>query len=350
MKRCRLELVWFLGAGLVASCPALAAPPAPRAPASHGTLVKLATLVPDGTVWYKTLVDLGDEWSSETQGRVTLRIYPGGVAGEEQDMVRKMRIGQIQASALTVLGLASVDESFDVFATPMMFGSYDELLYVLDKMTPVLKQRLEAKGFVLLNWGHAGWLQVFTKQPVQSVSDLKKLKIFVGAGDDRMVQMWKDNGFQPVALAVTDLLTSLQTGMIDALPSTPLIALQLQWFRMTPYMVDTGLAPLVGGLLITRQAWNKIPEADRAKLLEACKRAEAKLQAEIPLQDKNAVAEMAKRGLKVTHIQGQAAVEWRAMAEKFAGRMRGTMVPAEIVDQALRERDAYRRRGSASSP
>src|SRR2546426_2740776 len=204
-------------------------------------------------------------------------------------------------------------------------------------MTPVLKRRLGAKGFVLLNWGHACWLQFFTKQPGQSVADFKKLKIFVGAGDDRMVQLWKDNGFQPVALAVTDILTSLQTGMIDALPSTPLLALQLQWFRMTPYMVDAGLAPLVGGLVITRQAWNKISEADRAKLLEACKRAEARLQAEIPLQDKNAVAEMEKRGLKVTHIQGQAAVEWRGMAENFAAPTGGPPGPPPGADQAPRE-------------
>ena len=256
------------------------------------TVVKLTTLVPDGSVWHKIMLDMGDQWGRETQGRVTLRIYPGGVAGDEPDMVRKMRIGQIQASALTVKGLADIDDSFSVFTVPAMFESYDELFYVLEKMEPTLKKRLEAKGFVLLNWGHAGWVYFFTKQPVRSLADLKKLKLWVWAGDDKMNQLWKENGFQPVALAATDILTGLQTGMIDALPAVPLGALQLQWFRSTPYMVDAGLAPLVGGLVITQKTWNKISEADRLKLLEACQKTEDRLKQVIPSQDKNAVVEM----------------------------------------------------------
>lgn len=323
--------------------------PGPRPASAQNTVIKLATVVPEGTVWHKVLLDLGDDWSRGTSGRVSLKIYPGGVAGDEPDMVRKMRIGQVHAAALTVVGLADIDDSFMIFATPMLLESYDELFHVLDRMEPELKKRLEAKGFVLLNWGHAGWLHFFTKDAVRTVDELKKAKMFVPAGDDRMVQEWKNAGFHPVALAMTDILPGLQTGMIDALPLTPLGVLMMQWFRSTPNMLDVGLAPLVGGLVIQKRTWDKISAADRAVMLKACARAEARLAREIPGQDRSAMEEMKKRGLTVNTPNAAGMAEWRALAQDFSTRMRGEMVPAEILDMALRERNAYRKGRAASS-
>jgi TRAP-type C4-dicarboxylate transport system substrate-binding protein len=330
----RVALVPLLAVALVAASAAAAG--------AQASVVKLASLVPDGSVWHKILQGTGAEWSAATSGRVTLRIYPGGIAGDEPDMVRKMRIGQIQASALTVMGLSSIDDSFLVFAIPMMFDSYGELLYVLDRMKPALAQRLEAKGFVLLNWGHAGWVHFFTKRPVESVEAMRKLKMFVWAGDDRMVQMWKENGFQPVALATTDILTGIQTGMIEAYPTTPLAALSLQWYRSTPHMVEGGLAPLVGGLVMTKATWMKLSEPDRAAILAACAKAEDRLEREIPGQDSMAVVEMEKRGLTVTRVRPEHKAEWETTAQAFATKMRGSLVPASILDLAIKSRDAYR--------
>ena len=327
-------------AALLVALAALVASPAH----AQGTVVKLATLVPDGSVWHKVLRDMGDDWTHITSGRVTLRIYAGGVAGDEPDMVRKMRIGQIQAAALTVAGLSDIDDGFNAFSVPMMFDTYPELFYVLDKMQPILKQRLEQKGFVLLNWGHGGWVYFFSKQPVASLADLKKTKMFSWAGDDRMVQAWKSDGFQPVALAATDILPGLNTGMIDALPTTPLAAASLQWFRQTPYMADAGLGPLIGGLVITKQAWNRISEADRAAILKSCAKTETRLMKEVPAQDSASVKEMQTRGLKVVTIKPADLAAWRKVADDFAGKMRGNMVPAELLDMATRERDAYRKR------
>ena len=316
---------------------------------AQGNVVKLATLVPDGSVWHKVLRDMGDEWKSGTSGRVSLRLYPGGVAGDEPDMVRKMRVGQIHAAALTITGLSDIDDAFNVFATPMMFDSYAELFYVLDRMEPVLKQRLEQKGFVLTNWGHGGWVYFFSKQPIASLADLKKAKMFAWAGDDRMVQSWKAQGFQPVALAATYILPGLNTGMIDLLPTTPLAANVLQWFRQTPYMADAGLGPLVGGLVVTKAAWNKISAADRAVLMKACDKAELRLEREVPAQDSASVREMRARGLKVVPVKPAELAAWRNLAIEFAGKMRGVIVPPDIADLALRERDAYRKRVAGAS-
>lgn len=318
----------------------LALLPAPVA-LSQGapTVIKLATLVPDGSVWDRALKNAGVEWSQSTQGRVSLRIYPGGVAGDEPDIIRKMRIGQVQAAALTVAGLAQIDPAFKVFTVPMFFDSYPELRAVLDKMTPMLKQRLEAKGFILLNWGHGGWVHIFGKQPVGTIADVKKLKLWTGVGDDAMVGLWKKNGYQPVAIAATDILTGLQSGMLEAIYTTPLAALSLQWFRQVPNMSEVGVGPLVGGTVITKQAWNKLSEADRAAILASCAKVEKKLEADVPLQDQFSVSEMKKRGLKTAPGDKGA---WQKEADLFANQMRGAQVPADAMDLARKERDAFR--------
>lgn len=283
---------------------------------------------------------MGSEWSKVSGGQVQLTIYPGGVAGDEPDAVRKMRIGQLQAATLTVAGLGQIDPSFRVFQVPLFFASYEELYAVLDALRPTFEQRLRDKGFVMLHWGHAGWVHLFSKQPVQSIGDLKAQELFVWAGDDSMVQWWKKNGYKPVALAATDILTALETGMIKALPTTPLAALSLQWYRAVPNMMGTGIAPLVGATVVTTKAWEKISEADRGKLLAVAEAAEVRIGKEVAPQDAQAVEEMKKRGLEVTTVSDEAA--WRQAAEALGATTRGDVVDVAIYDAALAAREAFR--------
>ena len=258
MSRLRLVRVWVLAAmfaGLLGQ------------PAAAQT-IKLGTVVPDGSIWHQVLKQLASDWRRGTTGRVTLRVY-AGTQGDEPTMIRKMRIGQLHAASLTSIGLSAIDPVFNVFGIPMFFDSYEELDYVMDRLGPTLEDRLEAKGFMLLSWGNAGWVQVFSREPVSTVADLRQVKIFTSAGEDRMVQWYKRNGFRPVPLAVTDMLTSLQTGMIDAIPATPLAALAFQWYSHIPHMLEAGLGPLIGATVMTRRAWNQIAAEDRVTLLEA---------------------------------------------------------------------------------
>jgi TRAP-type C4-dicarboxylate transport system substrate-binding protein len=312
------------------------------APASAGaqTTIKLATVVPEGSIWDKTLKQMGEDWKQVTDGRVTVTVYGGASQGDEPTVLRKMRLDALQAAAFTAVGLGTIDASFNVFDIPFFFESYDELNDVTDKLTPVIRKRLEPKGFVLLNWGHGGWAQVFTKTPVRTVDDLKRIKLYTSAGNDRMVQWFKANGFEPRAMAMTDIMTGLTTGMIEGLPTPPLAALLFQWYRQTPYMLELGLAPIVGANVITRKAWATIPEADRPKLQGAADVVEKRLRADVPNQDASAVAEMTKRGLTVTKASGP---EWRAQIDGLAKTMRGEMVPPDIFDLALKARNDYRK-------
>lgn len=303
--------------------------------------VKLATLVPDGSVWDKELKRMGSEWRRDTGGRVELRVYPGGVAGDEGAVVRKMRLGVLDAATMTVGGLSDIDPAFSVFNIPLFFDSYDELFHVVKALEPVLVERLRAQGFELLGWGHAGWIHVFSTQRISSLADLKKLKMFVGAGDSEMTQFWKRSGFRAVPLSSTDILTGLKTGMIDVYPATPLAALSFQWFRDTPYMHGLGIAPLVGATVFTARTWARLEPADQKALVAGARRVEKNLETEIPAQDSTAVAEMEQRGLSV--VEDFDPAEWQAEADAFARTMVEIKVPREIYDAALAARDDYRR-------
>jgi TRAP-type C4-dicarboxylate transport system substrate-binding protein len=317
-----------------------------RAPLAQNVTIKLATIVPDGSVWDKSLKKMGVDWSAATSGRVTTTIYSGGTQGDDATVLRKIRLNALQSASLTSVGLASIDWSFNVFNVPFFFDNYDELNVVIEKLTPLLRQRAEARGFVLVHWGHAGWLQIFSRRPVQTLADLKGLKLFTSAGDDRMTQWYKANGFQPRAMAMTDILTGLSTGMIEAMPSTPLASMAYQWHKQTPFMLDIGLAPLMGATVVAKRTWDAIPAADRAKMMEVSAGVEAQLRVDVPKGDALAVTVMGAQGLKVTRATG---AEWQREAEVLSKTMRGQMVPPDIFDLALKERDAYRQRKAAGA-
>jgi TRAP-type C4-dicarboxylate transport system substrate-binding protein len=328
-------------AAVLAAALALALPAPPPAQAAPKTL-KLATIVPDGSVWDKEIKAMAAEVQRRTDGRIVLRIYPGGVAGDDPDVVRKMRIGQLHAAALTATGLGEIDDGFSVFGMPRFYASYDELFHVTRAVEPLLVSRLDKQGFVFLGWGHAGWVNLFTKKPVNTPEDLQKLKLFAWAGDNRMVQWWKSHGYQPVPLASTDIMTGLTTGMIEALPTTPLAALTLQWYRPTPYMLELGVAPFVGAIVVSKKTWSDIDPADQAILRQVVRGMEQRLQQAIPAQDRKAVEEMARRGLTVTRPQGPQLAAWDKAAAEFAASMRQTVVPPDVFDAAQAARAQFR--------
>ena len=309
--------------------------------------IKLATLAPANTTWHKALLDMGDAWTKTTEGRVKMTVYAGGTQGDEPSTLRMMRPGvdTLQAGLFTAGGLAQIDEGFNVFGMPFFIETDDEQLAVQNKVAPLLEQRLNAKGYKLLNWGTGGWVQLFSKKPLKSLDDVKNSKLFTSKGDDRTVQWYASNGFHPVALLPSDIPAQLKlsTGLIDAAPNTPYLALTLQIFRDAKYMLDVHSAPLVGATIISNDAWNKISADDQAKVMTAAKAMEQRVRAEGPKQDADSLAAMKTRGLEVISLDAKAAADFRAASAKMLASMRGGMVPADVYDMAVAARDAYRK-------
>jgi TRAP-type transport system periplasmic protein len=304
--------------------------------------IKFGTLAPEGSPWYKIFRDMAEEWSRATNEKIRFRIYAGGVAGDEPDMVRKMRVGQLHAAALSGAGLSQIAGDIQALQMPMMLASYEELDYVRERLASKLEAILETKGFKVLNWGDAGWVRFFTKRPVVHPEDLKPLRLFVWAGDTAYVEAWKDAGYQPVPLAATEIHTALQSGLIDAFATTPIASLSFQWFALANHMTDLNWAPLVGATVISTRNWQQIPDQVKPLLIDSGRQAGMRLRRETRRFNDEAVAVMKKHGLVVHSVPAQVAAEWERAARRGYSKLVGRVVPADVVAEVERLRNEHR--------
>lgn len=308
-------------------------------------VIKMATIAPENSVWTRTLREMGDAWRRRTNGRVSLRLFPG-TTGSEEKMLRDLRISKtLGAAQLSAIEMGTLDDGFNVFSLPMFFESYEEVDGVLAAVGPVLERRVEARGLKVLNWGYAGWVHVFSRTPVRTPGDLKKLKLFTSTGDGRMATWYRDNGFSPVPVDASQMLTGLTTGMIEAVPLTPLSAQLFMWYEHAPYMLDIGFAPLLGATVMRLDTWSQLASADQAIVLDEARRAGARLRTEVPRLDAEAVTRMKERKLVVT--VGDQAV-WRRTAADLGPVMRARLVPSDIYDLARKQRDGIRAQRSGA--
>lgn len=319
---------------------------APKVARAQVTRIRLGTLAPQGSSYHRILQDMGEKWKAATNGQVQLTIY-AGTMGSELELVRRMRAGQLQAAAITTTGLASIDRGIAAMQSiPMMFRSLDELDYVKQKMAPTLDKRLADKGFKVLFWGDAGWVRFFTRQKIDEPDELKRLKTFVTAGETQQFELMKSAGYSPVALEWADALTSLQTKMIDAVPTIPYFGLATQVYTIAGYMLDLNWAPVVGALIINQKTWDALSPQQQAAVSAVAIETGKAFQAQGRKEADEAVAAMQKRGLTVVPIPAPQLAEWRKASEAMYPKIRGFMVPADMFDEVLRIVTEYRSRST----
>jgi TRAP-type C4-dicarboxylate transport system substrate-binding protein len=287
---------------------------------------------------------MGAAWEKATARRVRLTVYAGTIPSESSAIAR-MAVDGLQAATLMVAGLAEIDEAFNVFGVPFFFESDAELVHVQQKLTPLIKDRLRAKRYHLINWGNAGWVHLFSKKPIRTLDDVKQARLYTTEGSPRMVQWYTANGFHAVPLAAGEIpkQLALPTGAINAAPIPPVYAVALQIFKDAPHMLDIRLAPLVGATVMTDAAWNRISADDHAKILTAAAAMEQQIGSQAPGLDAKSIAAMKAAGLQVTALDPKTVAEFRAAAEKLGATQRGAMIPPDVFDLAVREREAFRK-------
>jgi len=306
--------------------------------------IRLGTIAPQGTSYHRILQQMGERWRIATNGRVQVTVY-AGTMGSEVELVRRMRLGQLQAAALTVIGLGEIDRAVNGLQyVPMMFRTLEEAEYVRTRLQPMLDRRLLERGFVALSWSDAGWVRFFARSPVVRPEDFRRLRVFVTAGDNAQLDLMRAEGYSPVALEWADALTALQTGMVDAIPTIPFFALSMQYYTVANHMLELNWAPVMGAAVISRSAWESLPAESRAAMRSAAEDAGRQFQARGRLEGDSAVAAMRRRGLTVHPISPALEAEWRAMSEQVYPRIRGTLVPADIFDEVVRLLAEYRSR------
>jgi TRAP-type C4-dicarboxylate transport system substrate-binding protein len=310
--------------------------------AQQPLVIKLGTLAPRGSSYHQVLLQMGEKWR-KAPGGVSLTVYPDGAMGGEAETVRRIRVGQIQAGMLTVVGLTEIDPAVGALQyMPMMFRSLDEVEYVRRKLQPELEKGMLDKGFVVLFWGDAGWVRFFSKQPVIRPADLKKTKIWVWSGDTYAMAIYKHEGYQPVSLETADILPGIQQGMITTIPTAPFIALAGQFFVMAPHMLELNWTPLVGGVVISKKAWSEIAPATREIMRNAADEAGQQMRSQSRDENTKAVEAMKKRGLIVHPVTPDIELEWRRAAQAAYPMIRGSLVPAKTFDQVERLLAEYR--------
>lgn len=320
---------------------------APVATAQAPVRIRLGTLAPQGTSYHRILQDMGERWRTATNGQVQLTVY-AGTMGSELELVRRMRLGQLQAATITAVGLRELDPGVGALQQmPMMFRSLEEVEFVRSRLEPVLQRRLGERGFVVLFWADAGWVRWFTRTPSARPDEFKRLKIFVTAGETDQFDIMRNGGYHPVSLEWSDALTSLQTGMIDAVPTIPFFALAMQLHTVATSMLEVNWLPLVGATIVNKRTWDALSPEAQAAMRAAAVDAGRRFQERGRQEGDESVDAMKRRGLRVFPFTPALETEWRAMAESFYPRIRGTMVPADMFDEVVRLLAEYRARPSS---
>ena len=303
------------------------------APAQEPLKIRLATLAPKGSTYHRALQEMGETWRQAQGAGSTFTIYTDGTQGGEADVVRRMRVGQLNAALLTAVGLCEIDAGVGALEyVPMLYRDWDEVDYAREKVRGTLEKRLLDKGFVVLFWGDAGWVRYFSRDPAARPSDLRKTKLWVWAGSAEQIDTIKSMGFPVVPLEVADILPGLQTGLITAFPSGANFALAGQFDTVAKHMVDVKWAPLLGAAVITKKAWDAMTPAAREQLKIAAEQAGLKIRTRARQEDQEAVEALKRRGVTVHTLTPEIEAEWRALAEQAYPRIRGDWVPADVFD------------------
>ncbi len=312
--------------------------------------VRLATLALRGTSPHLAIEQMAQEWQKLSDGRVRVVVYPDYHQGEAA-MVDKMGVRGLDAAVMANVGMSKIDDGITCLVRlPMGFRSLNEVDYAQAKLLPELEARLLKKGYVLLAVTDIGWIRIFSKQPVISPGDLKRQKLFVWAGDTRQVDIMKDAGFNPVALETADILPGLSSGLIDAVPTTPAYANGAQFYTATRYMLELNWAPLVGGAVIRRDTWEKIPPELRPALLKSAANMGRRMKEASRKENDEAVRAMErKHGLQVNRVSPEEQDAWIAAAEAVYPKIRGRIVPVDLFDKVQSLLHEYRSRTAGNS-
>ena len=312
----------------------LAVAAAPLSVAAQGTeLIKIATLAPEGSTWMQVLRTYAEAVAADSDGRLQFRIFPGGVSGTEADMLRKLRFGQLDAVALTGVGMGLVVPEERVLDSALLFQSDREVDAIYEQFVPELERLFHDRGYVVLGWAEVGPVYLFSTRPAASVAALRQLRWWTWEGDPLAGAFFRAIGVAPIPLHVADVLTALQTGVVDGIYASPLALLALQWFSRVDYRLDIPLGNASGALLIERRRFDALDAELREILTRNGRHSMAELQRRSRTDNLAALTALERRGIQP--VAPDAAEVARLLQAGAAARR--SLVP-ELYPEALLDR------------
>jgi TRAP-type C4-dicarboxylate transport system substrate-binding protein len=299
-------------------------------------------MVPENTPWGAAINRMAVEWAQATNGEVELIVYHNGVAGNEGEVRRKLNLNQIQAAVFTSVGLNSVTPEIMTLSYPFLIHNDEELEEVLRQIRPELDARIENNGFVTLAWARAGWVKFFSRSPVFVPQDLRRQKLGTSPDELSMMQTFKTMGFQMVPVGMNDVLVSLNGGMIDAIYQSPIAVAGNQIFGITRNMSTLNVAPFMGGIVMNRNAWRRIPDHYKGRIMDICKRVEREIDSSIAQLEADAVNTMTRYGLVINTPSPAQQEEWYRELARYENELAGPVFNRELYQRITNILAAYR--------
>jgi TRAP-type C4-dicarboxylate transport system substrate-binding protein len=306
--------------------------------------IKLASLVPETSPWGGALNKMAGNIKAETNGAVEVIVYHNGVAGGEADVLRKLRLNQIQAAVLTSFGLNEITPKILALSCPFLIRTEAEIDYVLQRLKPVLEESINQNGFQTLAWSRVGFVNFFSTSPVRTPDQMKKLKLGTSDTETSLLNVFKSMGYQLVPQSMDQVLIDLNTGRVEAVYNEPLSAASFQLFAKAKYMMNFALAPVMGGIIMNKAAWGRIPANYQSIILKHAKVAETEIDGQIADLRKTALDMMLKNGLVVYDLTPAEQQVWIDDTEVSVPRLVGTMFDADIYRQIKDILKEYRSR------
>jgi TRAP-type C4-dicarboxylate transport system substrate-binding protein len=311
--------------------------------AEKSLIIKVATLAPEGSSWMKAFNSLNSEVMKKTENKVLFRIYPGGVLGDEMDMLRKMKIGQIQGAGLTSGGLSTLFKEIDVLQIPFLFQRYEEVDTILKKMDSFFRKGFEDNGYILLGWSEAGFVYLMSTISISSVADLKKGKVWIWEESPIAKAIFDEAGVSAIPLSVPDVLVGLQTGMVDVVYVPPTYAISLQWFTKIKYMTDIPLVYLSGGIVVRKDTFKQIPQPFQNIIIESCQHHLDQLKIVTRNENQEAIKVIMKQGVKIVTPSKDQVEEFKKLSNKAMGNIGGQTFSKKVLNEVSVYLDSYRR-------
>ena len=285
------------------------------------TVLKIATVSPEGATWMVKMREGAKEIKQRTNGRVKFKFYSGGVMGSDASVLRKIKIGQLHGGAVTGGSLLSIYPDLSLYSLPFVFRSLEEVDAVRDKMDAILIEGLEDKGFVTFGLAEGGFAYLMSNNKVQSTDDLKDQKVWVDSGDKVTQTVFETASVDPVPLPVSDVMTGLQTGLIDTVATSPIAAIALQWHTRVKYMTDTPLSYFFAMLTVSKKAFNKIAPQDQAVIREVMARTFAEINKQNRIDNQGARQALKNQGIKFVDVASEILNGWKQTAHVATRRL-----------------------------
>jgi TRAP-type transport system periplasmic protein len=313
--------------------------------AEKSLVIKMATLAPEGSSWIKAFNTVNAEVMKKSENKVQFKIYPGGVLGDESDMLRKMKIGQIQGVALTSAGLSSIFNETDVLQVPFLFQKYDEVDYVLTKMDAFFRKGFEDNGYVALGWSEAGFVYLMSTLPIYSVSDMKKAKVWILEDSNIAKVIFQEAGVKGIPLSIPDVLVGLQTGLVDVVYVPPTAAISLQWFTKIKYITDVPLLYVAGAILLKKETFREIPSTFQPTLMEIAQRHLNQSKTVTRNENRDALQVMAKQGIKTITPSRDQIDEFKKLSSRAMAHPGSQSFSKKTLDEVLSLLENHRKGG-----